>query len=386
MNLKSIITPKTSTIVLITALLLINSNIAFAQRPTWGQREWSAFSQLIPVKTDKKIKFKVQVDIKVIGGNEKNKAGLWVRVDNLPGAEYGFFKSNDSIISSDWKTYTIEGHIDQNAEKIYVGGLCNYNAKFYFDNFRFYTQNEKGEFEKFNLKNPGFEKTVINKDIIPDWIRGISNERKIRIEGFTYQSTKDANEGNYALLIESKNVKKDSSNFIRQIDGYNPQIGTLVSMLNNLSTRVEREVKMLNQREIDHLFDEKANSIGALIMHLAAAEAYYQVVSFEDRDFNEEEQKKWGIALDLGDKARETIKGHDVEYYLDIYKEVRKKTLEELQKRNDKWLNEGGSSRNNHFNWFHVMEHQSSHLGQIRFLKKRIPEDEKIKLPDEKVD
>jgi hypothetical protein len=28
---------------------------------------------------------------------------------------------------------------------------------------------------------------------------------------------------------------------------------------------------------------------------------------------------------------------------------------------------------NNYYGWFHVMEHQSSHLGQILFLKKRIP-------------
>ena len=31
----------------------------------------------------------------------------------------------------------------------------------------------------------------------------------------------------------------------------------------------------------------------------------------------------------------------------------------------------------NQYCWFHVMEHQSSHLGQILFLKKRIPPEQK---------
>ena len=35
---------------------------------------------------------------------------------------------------------------------------------------------------------------------------------------------------------------------------------------------------------------------------------------------------------------------------------------------------------NNFFGWFHVMEHQSSHLGQILFLKKRIPPEPEVNL------
>lgn len=38
----------------------------------------------------------------------------------------------------------------------------------------------------------------------------------------------------------------------------------------------------------------------------------------------------------------------------------------------------------NHYYWFHVMEHQSSHLGQILFLKKRIPPEPNIHLKDKK--
>ena len=32
------------------------------------------------------------------------------------------------------------------------------------------------------------------------------------------------------------------------------------------------------------------------------------------------------------------IKGHEVKYYLDMINEVRQKTIEELKKKDDKWL------------------------------------------------
>lgn len=157
--------------------------------------------------------------------------------------------------------------------------------------------------------------------------------------------------------------------------GFTPQIGTMVSMLNDLSNRVERTVKDLKVRELDFLLDENANSIGALIMHLAACEKFYQGYTFENREFNKEEEKEWGAGMSMGDEARKKYKSKSVNYYLDIYKKVRVKTLEYLKEKDDKWLAKvpEGYGMNNHWAWFHVMEHQSSHLGQILLIKKRIP-------------
>ena len=99
-------------------------------------------------------------------------------------------------------------------------------------------------------------------------------------------------------------------------------------------------------------------------------------ISFGDITYDEEESEKWGTAMSLGEEGRETLKGHDAAYYFDIWKKVRARTLEEFKKKDDVWLNETvpGSSMNNHWAWFHVMEHQSSHLGQMLLLKKRIPD------------
>jgi hypothetical protein len=51
---------------------------------------------------------------------------------------------------------------------------------------------------------------------------------------------------------------------------------------------------------------DKANRIGALVMHLAAAEAVLSGFTFENRDFNAEEEKM-GRSFRFGSKAVEMI-------------------------------------------------------------------------------
>ena len=167
---------------------------------------------------------------------------------------------------------------------------------------------------------------------------------------------------------------------IGPIEGYAPQIGTLVSMLNyNRSTIVDM-VKTMTMQELDYLHDSKANTIGALLMHLGATDKYYQINTFEGRQmYNEIEEKVWGAAMHLGDEGREAIKGHEVKYYLDLIGEVRQKTLEELKKKDDAWLlalDPVWSKKeplNTYWKWFHVCEHESNHRGQIAWLMSRLP-------------
>lgn len=167
---------------------------------------------------------------------------------------------------------------------------------------------------------------------------------------------------------------------IGPIEGYTPQIGTLVSMLNYNRSTIVNAVKSLSQIQLDYLHDSSANTIGSLILHLAAVEKYYQVNTFEGReDFNEEENKMWSAALNLGDEGREVIKGHEIKYYLDILQEVRLNTLEQLKEKNDEWLLaidpivSGQEEMNTYWKWFHVCEHESNHRGQIAWIKGRLP-------------
>lgn len=174
------------------------------------------------------------------------------------------------------------------------------------------------------------------------------------------------------ILIFSSNVVNGQYE-IKPEKGYTPQIGIMVDMLEDLKNRIDNMVKDLNQEQTDFLFDEKANSIGALIMHLAATEAYYQVETLEGRKWTDEESEMWQVAGGLGPEAREKFKNQPIHYYLDIWDDVRAKTLDGLKAKDDVWfasnIDEGV---NNHWAWFHVMEHQANHMGQIALIKSRL--------------
>jgi len=163
--------------------------------------------------------------------------------------------------------------------------------------------------------------------------------------------------------------------------GYSPQIGTLVSMLTFVQSGVTQPVKGISQANLDVLFDANANSIGALLLHLAATETYYQMNTFDGMkwdSWSDAVKQKWDPAMNLGDAGRKTIKGHDLDFYLSALKETREKSLAEFKKRDDAWLMAvdekwGWGPTNNYCKWFHVCEHESHHAGQIDMVLKRLP-------------
>jgi uncharacterized damage-inducible protein DinB len=189
---------------------------------------------------------------------------------------------------------------------------------------------------------------------------------------------------NLAAQTAAKEPEKDSGLYvIGPKPGYTPEIGTLVSMLTYIQSAVVSSVKGLSMADLDHLFDANANTIGALLLHLAATETYYGMNTFENRkwdSWSDDIKKKWDPAMNLGDAGRQAIKGHDLDYYLNILQETREHSLAEFRKRDDKWLlstdtEQFGSKEkiNIYWKWFHVTEHESHHTGQIAFLAKRLP-------------
>ncbi len=174
-------------------------------------------------------------------------------------------------------------------------------------------------------------------------------------------------------------TSEDELHLVGPKEGYTPNIGTIVSMMNWMRSTLLRSVRGLSTKQLDHLFDDNANTIGAMLLHLAATEKFYQINTFEGRsEYNETEQKKWGAAMDLGDAGRKEVLGNKLEYYKEILEEVRDKTKAEFKKRDDSWLMEkeqffGGQPTNNYCKWWHVAEHESNHNGQIKWLVSRLP-------------
>ena len=177
------------------------------------------------------------------------------------------------------------------------------------------------------------------------------------------------------LLILCFSLSFENAQYeIKPEKGFTPQIGIMVDMLEDLKDRISEITHDLDQVETDYLFDAKANSIGALIMHLVATEAYYQVETLEDRTWTDEETEYWGIATGLGEKNRDKLKGKPIKYYLDLWDQVREKTLEGLKTRDDAWFAASiDESMTNHWAWFHILEHSANHMGQIALVKNRLP-------------
>lgn len=168
---------------------------------------------------------------------------------------------------------------------------------------------------------------------------------------------------------------------IGPLEGYTPHVGTLVSMLNYNRDTIVRSVKGMTVAQLDFLIDGHANTIGALLLHLAATEKYYQINSFEGRqDFSGDEKKEWGAAMELSDAGRKEIKGHELSFYLDKLAAVRAHTLEVFKTKDDAWLmtvdpvwSKPNDAVNTYWKWFHVCEHESNHRGQITWQKSRLP-------------
>jgi uncharacterized damage-inducible protein DinB len=173
-------------------------------------------------------------------------------------------------------------------------------------------------------------------------------------------------------------AQDDESWVIGPKAGFTPEIGTLVSMLHFTRMQVEHNVKGMSQADLDFLLDAKANTIGALLLHLAATDHYYGLNTFGGVKWDswpDDEKKKWDVPMNLGEPARKAIKGNSLDYYLNILHETREKTLAEFKKRDDKWLTivDKEFGANNYGKWFHVAEHESNHDGQIKLLKSRLP-------------
>ena len=173
---------------------------------------------------------------------------------------------------------------------------------------------------------------------------------------------------------------EDNIHIVGPKEGFAPQIGTLLSMMNWMRAIVLRSVEGMKKEELDHVHDAKSNTIGAMLLHLAATERFYQINTFEWKtEFAGDGKIDWDAAMNLGDKGRQVIKGNDLDYYKTIIAETRAKTVEEFKKRDDAWLMKVDPAffqkmpTNNYCKWFHVCEHESNHNGQIKWLKSRLP-------------
>lgn len=171
-----------------------------------------------------------------------------------------------------------------------------------------------------------------------------------------------------------ESIQSDSPYFIGPKPGYTPHIGVLVGKMNYIRDSILYLVEGMSTSDLDYLHDDDSNTIGAMLLHLAITEKYYQEESLSGK-FSGFKDAQWEAASDLGDRGRSLIKGNPLEFYLDALAEVREASLAGLKEKDDDWLMEmidEENQVNTYFAWFHVCEHEANHRGVIAYLKKRI--------------
>jgi len=174
---------------------------------------------------------------------------------------------------------------------------------------------------------------------------------------------------------------------IEKMPNLSLEFSRLVSMMNYARFTTLKDVSDLCVEELDFLPYNHSNSIGMLLLHMAAVEVAYQVHTIENRDLSVDELTIWEPALQLGELGREKIKNYPIEFYLEKLHTVRQYSLQRFQTLPDEWLYTTtpfwyDKPANNYFKWFHVFEDEISHRGQIRIIKNYY----KSRLNKEKID
>ena len=165
--------------------------------------------------------------------------------------------------------------------------------------------------------------------------------------------------------------------FIGDREGFTPQISRLVGMMEYARYTTLQMVQGMSVEELDLIPEPYGNSIGMLLEHFVAVERIYQHISLGHPNPDEAMGERWKPGLMLGKLGREHIKGHRLAYYLKNLEETRAETLDIFRTKDDAWLEEPlpfwGQTGNRSFMWFHVLEDEINHRGQIRMLRQHLP-------------
>lgn len=165
---------------------------------------------------------------------------------------------------------------------------------------------------------------------------------------------------------------RDECFLVGDLPEFSPGISRLVFMMDYVRRTTLDAVAGLTVDQLDARVFEEGNTIGMLLAHIAGIEESYQGVTFDNT------RPLPGLPEHvLGESGRRVFNGHSLEWYLDRLASSRTRTLQELSWKDDGWLYQpyqpwGNKTWNNYFCWFHVIEDEIRHQGQIIILRKEI--------------
>lgn len=168
------------------------------------------------------------------------------------------------------------------------------------------------------------------------------------------------------------------NNEIKSHEGYSLQLGYIISEMISVRNETFQLTQGLSVKSLDYNFDNQSNSIGTLLLHIAALELKFQLDHFFERSFSEKEIIKFGGAFPFNMDKR-LVHSNPLEYYLEVLKEVRNTTLNEMKKLSDNWLEKKVILSNqqllgnHHYLLRHIIQDELCHQGQMKLILKRLP-------------
>ena len=158
------------------------------------------------------------------------------------------------------------------------------------------------------------------------------------------------------------------------LPGYSPHLRRLLAMMTYARDTTLHAARGLNVAQLDYLVHPEGNTVGMLLAHVAAVEDGYFHDTVTGEAFD------WEVpACALGAAGRAALRGRPLEHYVGELERVRARTEARFLTLDDAWLHttdaSWGTPTNNYFRWFHVLEDEINHRGQIRLLRKLLPDD-----------
>ncbi len=174
---------------------------------TNAQSRWSSYHYSVDATKYQGKKFKLEAWVKSKGSEDNSSAYLWVRVDKSNN-ERGFSDEmyRNPIKNPEWKKYTIEGTIDEGAEKLFFGTWSMFNGDFYFDDLKLSILNSKNKWEKV------YEEDFENKSSTLKQGSGKQNVGINDLYSSTVENLEKTPNGKYYLKITGKNIPNYGQN------------------------------------------------------------------------------------------------------------------------------------------------------------------------------
>jgi uncharacterized damage-inducible protein DinB len=166
---------------------------------------------------------------------------------------------------------------------------------------------------------------------------------------------------------------------IAPLPGFVPPVGQFVAQMEDVRRQLKKYVEGLTPEQLSWYPNPKVESIGTLLLHIAAVECSWIGEDIMRRPMADD----WKIAFPIRFGIPQ-ITGQPLDYYVKTLDAVREQTKKDLAtlRADDlphliKPLDPGDPSSTMNFSveWilYHVIEHEAHHKGQIAVTKRLLP-------------